>query len=729
MPVIQLDNFAGGANYGDPEKIGPSEAGTLQSWIHTDGNLRSFDGQTVHSLGLSSGIRTSYGVRALYRFYSGSSRYFIAVGGGFIFLYTGDATNSWRPIYYMGASTQTKDVSFAPWGIRLYISVYDARMVRWDAFYYTTGTIKPNGTTTVPGTSTLWQTGAVRKGDTLFVQIGSSWYGPYYITAIGSETSLTTSAAVQTAAGVASDYIIARTHEAGILTPTGTITATAVGSGGSLTAGDYKFAVTYANSLTGFESDPVYISGTVVCVASDSVTIAGYGTGPTGSGLQADTFNVYRTKAFGAKYYLAESLTRDQTGYTFATTATVDGADSALGAELEIGHTPPPYVRRIYQWNNRLYGYGLTQLHRTGDTYATTGADVNQLCLSKLNCPEYWQRNQWDADDPFDIDVLAGAFISVGQPGIEIRGLLGDGGAAAAGDTRGSSLLVLKESGLSYRWYGMDWSDFELDEAFETTCPSSYTAASREGKLFWCSRKGPVGIETGSNQVIPLYQKLFPEASRDFEALNTAASLAGLRACVWRDWYILAWRETASTTNNRCALLHIPSGSCTTLDHSSNSLGARAFSVWMGPGDAGELYYALDSTAVSINRLWAKTSSNTFWVPSTSTGVAHSYVTPMFYGAPEELRKIKHLKQVWLCFQRPAADQTITLTPLIDGATTGTAQSQTLATAGSVGRKWLRFACAEHGSAFQIQITGTFTVPVVLERIEIEYDVHGDVTA
>ena len=726
MPVIQLDNFAGGANYGDAEKIGPSEAAELQGWIHTDGNLRSFDGRV--SL-VTTGIRESYGVRQLYRFYSGSSRYLLAVAGDRIYVDTAAATNRWRPIYYIGASAQTKDVGFAPWGVRLYMSVYDARMTRWDAFYYSTGTIKPDGTTTVPGTNTLWTTGAVRKGDSLFVQIGSVWYGPYYVTAIGTETSLTTSAVVQTAAGVASDYIIVRTHPAGILTPTGTITATAVGSGGSLTAGDYKFAVTYANSVTGFESEPVYISGTVSCVATDSVTIAAYGTGPTGSGLQADQFKVYRTKPFGARYYLAETASRDQAGYLFASTVTVDGADTALGAELEIGHTPPPYMRGLFQWNNRLYGKGLTQVHSTGDTYVTTGADVNQLCLSTLNSPEYWPRNQWDADDPFDIDVLAGGFISVGQPGIEIRGLLGDGGSAGAGDTRGSSLLIIKESGLSYRWYGMDWSDFELDEAFETTCPSSHTADSREGKLFWCSRKGPVGIESGARDVVPLYQKLFPIASRDFESLNTAASLGNLRGVVWRDWYLLSWRETTATANNRAALLHIPSGTLTTLDNTTNPLDAIAFSVWNGPGDANEVYYGVDSATPTIWRLAAKTSSNTYWTPISTTGIAHSYITPMFYGRPEELRKIKHLKQVWICFQRPAADQTITLTALIDGGTSGTAQSQTLTTAGSVARKWLRFVGTEHGSAIQIKISGTFTVPVVIERIEIEYEVHGDVTA
>lgn len=726
MPLIQLDNFAGGANYGDAEKIGPSEAAELQGWMHTDGNLRSFDGRVSLA---TTGIRESYGVRQLYRFYSGSSRYHLALAGDRIYVDTAAATNRWRPIYYVGSGTQAKDAGFAAWGVRLYMSLYDARMTRWDAFYYSTGTIKTDGTTAVVGTDTQWVTGAVRQGDTLFVQIGSTWAGPYYVTTIGSATTITTSAVVTTSAGVASDYIIVRTHAAGILTPTGTITATAVGSGGSLTAGDYKFAVTYANSVTGFESEPVYISGTVTCVASDSVTIAAYGTGPTGSGLQADQFKIYRTKGFGAKYFLAKTASRDQSGYVFASTATVDGADSALGAQLEIGHTPPPYLRGLVQWNNRLYGYGATQLHSSGDTYVTTNADVNQLCLSKLNSPEYWQRNQWDADDPFDIDVLAGGFISVGQPGIEIRGLLGDGGSAGAGDTRGSSLLILKESGLSYRWYGMDFSDFELDEAFETTCPSSHTAASREGKLFWCSRKGPVGIQSGANEMIPLYQKLFPEASRDFEALNTAASLGNLRGVVWRDWYIVAWRETAATANNRAALLHIPSGTVTTLDNTTNPLDAIGFSVWNGPGDANELYYAVDSTTPTIWRLAVKTSSNTYWTPASTTGIAHSYITPMFYGTPKELRKIKHLNQVWVCFQRPAADQTITLTPLIDGASSGTAQSQTLATSGSVARKWLRFAGAEHGSVIQIKISGTFTVPVVIERIEIEYEVHGDVTA
>lgn len=111
-------------------------------------------------------------------------------------------------------------------------------------------------------------------------------------------------------------------------------TNTAVGSGGSCTAGAHTVAVTIAGNYLGQAYETGLSSGaTATCVASDSLTIAAI---PVGSGY-ALTRNIYISKAgtTGPLYYAQTVADNTSTSATFVL------ADANLGAPWKAAATPP----------------------------------------------------------------------------------------------------------------------------------------------------------------------------------------------------------------------------------------------------------------------------------------------------------------------------------------------------------------------------------------------------
>lgn len=82
--------------------------------------------------------------------------------------------------------------------------------------------------------------------------------------------------------------------------------ATAAGSGGSLSAGDYLYHYAVYNSVTGVESAVGLFSSSVTAVLNDAVTLdlTSNGFMPDRYFPGADTLRIYRTEADGAAFYL-----------------------------------------------------------------------------------------------------------------------------------------------------------------------------------------------------------------------------------------------------------------------------------------------------------------------------------------------------------------------------------------------------------------------------------------
>jgi len=209
------------------------------------------------------------------------------------------------PILYTVGDTN--QAGFASMNGRCYIAANG--LYRWDGFYYNVGTVACTGNTTLTGTDTTWTT-SVLPGDKVYYGNGATsphiWYGPYEVSAVGSNTSITLTGNGQSTAGFSpadkADYIIVRMHNAGIQSPTIVPTVTDQASSFLVDTGAHLYKCVVYNTISGKES------ATAVASASASVTLgqAVFVDMILQSGhtfVTGDRLRVYRTKAGGSTYY------------------------------------------------------------------------------------------------------------------------------------------------------------------------------------------------------------------------------------------------------------------------------------------------------------------------------------------------------------------------------------------------------------------------------------------
>jgi len=136
----------------------------------------------------------------------------------------------------------------------------------------------------------------------------------------------------------------------GITPPAAKPTGVAVGSGGSLGAGNYKYGYTFIDE-DGYEGNMSPVSDAITCVASDSLTL----TIAVSSDPKIASRNIYRTSVGGGIYYY-EGKVDNNTETEFTSSI----ADTSLGTEASIYHTAPPTTSHlICKRRERLYlAYG-----------------------------------------------------------------------------------------------------------------------------------------------------------------------------------------------------------------------------------------------------------------------------------------------------------------------------------------------------------------------------------
>jgi hypothetical protein len=229
-------------------------------------------------------------------------------------------------------------------------------------------------------------------------------------------------------------------------------------------------------------------------------------------------------------------------------------------------------------------------------------------------------------------------------------------------------------------------------------------------------------------QTIPLYEKLNPLLSAPFESQAATAYLSKAVSTLWRDWYICAYPATGSTTNNRCFAYHIPTMTFTTLDHSSNLPTYASFAV-----DASGVLYAGDaSNAGKVWKMFTNAGSNTYWtatwVPTgggswtSGVGMACKYKSPIL-----SFQKHTKIERIVVWTSRPSASQTLSVDLYPECASSATAYSKTLASTGTDGRIKVVADSGVTCKTFQVGVSGTFTVPVTIYSIRIDFSGDGSI--
>lgn len=133
----------------------------------------------------------------------------------------------------------------------------------------------------------------------------------------------------------------------GIDAPSGSVSATAQGSGGSLSAGDYSYVFTFYDGETGSESDPSAACATFTAAADDSVVINNI---QTSIDSRVTARRLYRTIADGGTRYLLTTIA-DNTTTTFTDTL----ADTMLVTQITEDQGIPPSGDVVVGRGNRLF--------------------------------------------------------------------------------------------------------------------------------------------------------------------------------------------------------------------------------------------------------------------------------------------------------------------------------------------------------------------------------------
>jgi len=187
----------------------------------------------------------------------------------------------------------------------------------------------------------------------------------------------------------------------GIDAPSGSVSAVAQGSGGSLTAGDYSYVFTFYDGETGSESDPSVACSTFTAVGDDSVVITNI---ETSIDSRVTARRIYRTIAGGGTRYLLTTLP-DNSVTTFTDTL----ADSTLVTSITEDQGTPPEGDVVVNRGTRLF--------MVDPDY------TNRIRYCRANRPDNWPSTYYVEVETSDDEIvnmfkLDGMLYFIGKEGI-----------------------------------------------------------------------------------------------------------------------------------------------------------------------------------------------------------------------------------------------------------------------------------------------------------------------
>lgn len=208
----------------------------------------------------------------------------------------------------------------------------------------------------------------------------------------------------------------------GINKPSSAPTVSASGGGGL--TGDYLYAITFVNSVTGHESSISPISSSVTA-SGNSVALSSI---PVSTDPQVNKRNIYRTTTGGAILFLLATINDNST-----TTYTDNTGDAdLLTDEAPLYNNPPANFKYLAVWDGRIWGAedGSTEVRFSDNGFFVqvglpeeSFPDPNSLelfaefrgMLQSPNFDELWihtskgivkVRKTGDPEDPYELGVL-----------------------------------------------------------------------------------------------------------------------------------------------------------------------------------------------------------------------------------------------------------------------------------------------------------------------------------
>lgn len=398
------------------------------------------------------------------------------------------------------------------------------------------------------------------------------------------------------------NYIIVRIKEAGI-EEAPACTSAAVSISSTLDAGSYQYAFRYKDDVTGYTgrmSEPS-AAITIAVDHTDGIQMQGWDTTPE----FVNTLQIFRSKNAGI-FYLVKEVDRN-TGYrtNYLDALSANGQDNGwaiiqdsdgvnISAESDAFLRDRPRVlRNIKNFAGRLVGFGY-------------GDEAHLFKISSLYNYEYFPSTNWSIDINTLSDDTSGGTFQIGANKHEpLTGMIAEGGAYQTTGITGDNLLLFTSSN-AYRFFGTNWGNYQIVNAFAKGCVASDSIVNANGIILWVDQNHVLGVASGSNFPEAVSLPLFPIGIQN-EITTTAplANMADWCSCVWNNCYFLSLSLTANT-NDTIYVMNLSSRTWFTLDY-----GANDFIVWDNPGSDDTFIMTITSaeTNQSIVALFADSTT------------------------------------------------------------------------------------------------------------------------
>jgi hypothetical protein len=378
-----------------------------------------------------------------------------------------------------------------------------------------------------------------------------------------------------------------------------------------------------------------------------------------------------------------------------------------------------------------LLGVGVDPYHDTPPSDANNIAIINdQLCVWGTTLdPEYVYKSQTGLLEYFSDLVLGkddataftyptvGMKIKIGASGEPVMALMPIGENYGVGN-HSSYILALTRTGAKELW-GKDWVDSSLKEGSADGLVSKNAAANYKGLICWVSANGPVAKSPGDPTAMPLYNDLFPQISKPFSEQVTAGAgtadyFSLCEAVIWREFFVMTWAQSTSTSANKMAMIHIPTGAITEIANASDVMASGCLCVLSGPQDNGELLMG-SPTVGTIYKMFTLTGSNSF-MDGVSLGVPVVARIPLIDKVGNKKIGMDRIKAY---FRKPSSTQAVTIKTYLNGSSTnsGTTGEKSLLSTESTNRCEVDAALTGTANLLEVEVSGTFTVPVTLEEL------------
>jgi hypothetical protein len=495
-------------------------------------------------------------------------------------------------------------------------------------------------------------------------------------------------------------------------TPSNSPTVTDQGAFSTLAAGVYKGCFTLYNSTVDCESNASPESNELTITAGQGITMS---MPLTNCDRQAD--------------YVIPYLT-DQNGEIFYPRAEVPWLAGAAGP-LAYTDTGTPLTERVLPLSEDHNDSpdGVTKLQLFNSTLYTYGVD-EQVYKSTVNSPGYYPGYEYGVNEPTFFDPTLGGFFRCGDSGQKILSVIPDMGSFSGTGNQGANLLV-QSATRDWLWWGKNWADpHRLDEGWAGGVASGESVVNCGGILAGLNRKnGPWIKPIGTIQPQEVHDKLFPSQRYPFASQVTAGSGSTdyfelSSACYWGEYYVFTWVQSPGVIPNRLAMLHLPTGTYTTIGTANALCCAYSLCVFNGPGDNQELYYG-DAEAGYVWQLFKKTGDYTYWTPSEEEGVACAYRSGLM-SVIERTDKEYHPKaahRLEMCFNKPSVAQSVTPAFYKEGSTAKVCAVQSLTGQTDSDRVYRDFdvsAVSAVGRSLAVGFVGTFNLPVTFYGLTLE---------